>query len=523
MSSSVRYPRQIPRAFAVAGLVWLALSTVSSPSSFGQDQPLGSTATLKQIQNGWRDQPAPSTVPSIPRESDLVTEPAAAPAMKLAYRFWPSELSLRPGRASVHLERALVFYHSGSPTGLVAWAEYQVALGDANPDPADLTKRLERFQQVYVELERFAECEDQSWDLRLRDLRGKDVFGFLLPEVQEYRELARLLRFRVLEQLGRRDFAGAVASIRCGYRLAAFVRQGETLIQQLVGIAIEGIMQEAVEDAIRTPGCPNLYFALATVPHERGPLLRSLEFELSSFERLFPLLKDAEQRNWDRATWQREWARAAADFGGLADFGFESGLSGGQLGLNLLLAAEVAKDARDSRKRLVQSGLAEDKVAAMSPEQAIAVDASRQLRTMSDELLAASLQPYPKARAAVNSVMERLDREANAVGLRNLGTVLGIMLWPAVNATFDAELRNASQHHRLLTIEAVRHFAATRGGQLPKNLAELTDLPAQVDLFTGEPIGYEMKTGPDGESAEFSLQSGKLPEVLRTRRLRWRN
>ncbi|MFN9541490.1 MAG: hypothetical protein ACK6A8_19850 [Planctomycetota bacterium] len=107
--------------------------------------------------------------------------------------------------------------------------------------------------------------------------------------------------------------------------------------------------------------------------------------------------------------------------------------------------------------------------------------------------------------------------------MRNLGTVLGIMLWPAVNATFDAELRNASQHHRLLTIEAVRHFAATRGGQLPKNLAELTDLPAQVDLFTGEPIGYEMKTGPDGESAEFSLQSGKLPEVLRTRRLRWRN
>ncbi|MFO0262869.1 MAG: hypothetical protein ACK53V_14680, partial [Planctomycetota bacterium] len=88
---------------------------------------------------------------------------------------------------------------------------------------------------------------------------------------------------------------------------------------------------------------------MATVPHERGPLLRSLEFELSSFERLFPLLKDAEQRNWDRATWQQEWARASADFGGLADFGFESGLSGGQLGLNLLLAAEVAKDARDSR------------------------------------------------------------------------------------------------------------------------------------------------------------------------------
>ena len=146
-----------------------------------------------------------------------------------------------------------------------------------------------------------------------------DVYGFLLPEVQQYRELARLLRFRALEQLGRRDFDGAIDSIRCGYRLAAFVRQGETVIQQLVGVAIEWIMQSVVEDAIRTPGCPNLYFALATVPHERGPLIRAMEFELSSYKRVLPLLDKPEEQTWSREVWAQKWDEACESLGKLAD------------------------------------------------------------------------------------------------------------------------------------------------------------------------------------------------------------
>lgn len=520
MSPFVCHPRHTTQAIALASLVWLAFATFSSRCTFGQDQVLGSTATLEQIQKRFRGQPGLANVPSIPREADLVTEPAAAPAMKLEYRFWPNDLSLKPGKGLIHLDRALIFYLSLHKTVLKDWSDYQIALDENNPDPGDLTKRLEQFRNVYAELERFAECEEQNWDLRLRDLRGMDVYGFLLPEVQQYRELARLLRFRAMEQLGRRDFAGAVASIRCGYRLAAFVRQGETLIQQLVGVAIEGIMQDTVEDAIRTPGCPNLYYALATVPHERRPLLRALEFELSSFERAFPLLKDAAQRSWDAATWQQEWARTATDFGSLSDSGWQSGLSGGQVGLSLLLATEVAKDASDSRKRLVQSGLAEEKVAAMSPEQAIATDTSRQLRAMGDELLAACLHPYPEARAAVNAAMSRLNKEEGRFGSQSLGSYFGRMLTPAINAGLDAEIRLISNHHRLLTIEAVRHFAATHAGQFPKSLAELTDLPPHIDLHTGELIGFEVKTGVEGEFAEFLIRSQN--DWWRIRRLRFR-
>jgi hypothetical protein len=487
-----------------------------------QDTELGSTATLEQLQKGFLAEPSAKKVPSIPREADLATEPAAAPQPRLQYRFWPDEPSLKPGRAIVHLDRALVFYQLNNKTALQGWMDYQVALGDANPEPTDLAMRLAIFDNVNQELNRFAACEDSSWDLRLRDLKGLDVYGFLLPEVQQYRELARLLRFRALEQLGRRDFDGAVNSIRCGYRLAAFVRQGETVIQQLVGIAIEGIMQEVVEDAIRTPGCPNLYFALATVPHERQSMLRALEFELSSFKRAFPILDNPAEQSWEPKTWQQQWAKTAEDLSKLLAMGMssENGLVGPASGLSLLLAAEVANNARGPRQRLVQSGLAQEKVAAMCPEQVLAVDAAQRLRQIGDELLAACLQPSSGSKKAVDAAMERLNQEAKGERFRDIGTLLSSLLLTAVNAAVAAEVRVNSTHHRLLTIEAVRHFAATHDGQLPKTLSELTELLPQVDLHTGELIGYELKSGPEGEWAEFSI--GLPVEELRIRRMKFR-
>jgi len=520
MSKSLHGRAKSFRFILLAGFAFFPILEVASLR--GQDSQLGSTGTLEQLQRGFRDQPSAQMVPNVPREVDLVTEPATTSRLRLQYRFWPDDLSLKPGMAIVHLDRALIFYQQLGKPALQDWNDYQVALDDANPDPADLRKRLEMFGNVYQELSRFAECEDLSWDLRLRDLRGVDVYGFLLPEVQQYRELARLLRFRALEQLGRGDFDGAIATIRCGYRLAAFVRQGETLIQQLVGIAIEGIMQGVVEDAIRTPGCPNLYFALATVPHERRPMFRALEFEISSFKRVFPLLNEPETQTWSREVWAQKWSEAADSLSQLSGMGMGSEDSRGKALLSLVLAAEVASDARTARKQLVEAGLNPDKVAAMFPEQALAIDTSLQLRKWGEELLASFLLPTPAAQSAAQAVESRMNLGFDLPTSRNIGLVFGGLLLPAVNAAIQAELRVQSTHHRLLTIEAIRHYAATHDGKLPQSLAELTELPPQIDLHTGELIGYEVKSGPEGEWAELSIETKTLPEEMTIRRMKFR-
>jgi hypothetical protein len=300
------------------------------------------------------------------------------------------------------------------------------------------------------------------------------------------------------------------------------VRQGETLIQQLVGIAIEGIMQGVVEDAIRTPGCPNLYFALATVPHERRPMFRALEFEISSFKRVFPLLNEPETQTWSREVWAQKWSEAADSLSQLSGMGMGSEDSRGKALLSLVLAAEVASDARTARKQLVEAGLNPDKVAAMFPEQALAIDTSLQLRKWGEELLASFLLPTPAAQSAAQAVESRMSLGFDLPTSRNIGLVFGGLLLPAVNAAIQAELRVQSTHHRLLTIEAIRHYAATHDGKLPQSLAELTELPPQIDLHTGELIGYEVKSGPEGEWAELSIETKTLPEEMTIRRMKFR-
>jgi len=520
------FSHQLVNASRLLLLIALTLVTVSWTPSIchGQEPELGSRATLEQIQNRFSNEPSVTTVPSVPRDEDLVTSPASAPELKLEYRFWPDERSLKPGSGILHLDRALFLYQSLGPIALNAWNEYQVSLDRNNPDPRDLTQRLEPFELVYAELDRFAVCEDQSWDLRMRDLKGVELYGYLLPEVQQYRDLARLLRFRALEQLGRRDFAGAVATIRIGYRLAAFLRQGEMLIQQLIAVAVEGIMQETIEDAIRTPGCPNLYHALATIQHDRRSFLRAIEIELSGIERAIPVLNQPEEILWDQDTWKKEWSKSAESFSQLSGvFSNNEGiLRGAKAGLNLLLATELASDAREARQRLIQSGLAKEKVAKMYPEQVVAIDAAQQLRKSANELLAACLQPYPAAKDAIGRVNQRLSQQANRVGAKSLATTLAGTIMPAqaIETALNAELRLISTHNRLLTIEAVRHFAATHAGQLPKTLTELTDLPPHIDLHTGELIGFEVKTGAEGEFAEFLIRSQN--DSSRIRRLSFR-
>ena len=143
-------------------------------------------------------------------------------------------------------------------------------------------------------------------DHHIRDLQGVELYGYLLPDVQEARSLARLLRLRALEQLDRQDFAGAVSTISDGYRLSSLIATGETLIEQLVAIAIGSVMEDCVDRAIQTPGCPNLYWALDSLPRPISKFRDSVQFEMHFLTRVFPVLADAEQVNYPEEVWRKK-------------------------------------------------------------------------------------------------------------------------------------------------------------------------------------------------------------------------
>ena len=121
---------------------------------------------------------------------------------------------------------------------------------------------VQQLSFVFDELHNLAMSEDFQWDHRLRDLKGSDMYAYVLPELQELRGLARMLNLRIRVQLENRNFDGAIASITDGIRLSEFVGQGEILIQKLVAIAIQSMMREQLTKLIATPGSPNLYLSL---------------------------------------------------------------------------------------------------------------------------------------------------------------------------------------------------------------------------------------------------------------------
>ena len=228
-----------------------------------EHETLGSTMTLEQL-NGTKEFRRKE------REEQpiLLVQPAAEPVPALKYRFHPNAWECNPTTAQLHFVRLLATFLEMPAEHRLRWQSSEW-LDPSHPDgPSDteVENAMQALQFVYEELHLLALSEDMSWDHRLRDLQGSDVYAYRLADVQGVRAFARLLDLRVTWQLKQRDFDGAIDSIRDGLRLAEFVRQGETLIQQLVGIACAAIMRENIKEAIATPGCPNLYWALASLP-----------------------------------------------------------------------------------------------------------------------------------------------------------------------------------------------------------------------------------------------------------------
>ena len=64
-------------------------------------------------------------------------------------------------------------------------------------------------------------------------------------------------------------------------------------------------MLEMVTRASCTPGCPNLYWALATVPQPLLEMRSAIQMELDGMDRILPILEHAESDTLDREEWKK--------------------------------------------------------------------------------------------------------------------------------------------------------------------------------------------------------------------------
>jgi hypothetical protein len=456
----------------------------------------------------------------VPPPPTILIHPAGEPVPALKYRIMPERLSLISGNASVFYHRAIQFLYirrknqppaerNAPPSPSYDELVYTWASNPIREIPLDQARTvLEQYGTLLHETELGATRTFCDWEFDQR----KEGFSLLLADIQEMRTIGRLvaLRARVAVLEGKTD--EAFHWIETGFVVARHVSQGSTLIQSLVGCAIESNMAMVLEDLIQAPGTPSLYWALAIRPRPLIDMTAPLESERYILERELPALRDLETGPWTLAKTRKFSDDLRSGMGSwgeitlLASPGNPPTISGTPPQLRafssqLALAAMVARNYPEARKSLIASGKPVEEVDAMPTLQVVMLEVYRSYIAYCDDVYKWAALPY-RVSSQKSDVVVR-DAVVRAK-LSNPLLAPFMMLVPALNSARFASLRVDRRLDAIQCIEAIRLYAAAHDGAFPPTLEAITEAPAPFDPATGKPFDYKV----NGDTASLT---GPLP------------
>jgi hypothetical protein len=345
---------------------------------------------------------------------------------------------------------------------------------------------LKSLDTTFAELDAAARCESCDWGLTER-IREKGI-NTLLPDVQECREFASFLQLKIRLEVAERRYGDAIRSIQTGYALARHVADQPSVICALVGIAISQIITARLEELLQQPDAPNLYWALTDLPRPFVSLRKPLQGERIMVYATFPGMAEvaadpnAGPLNEEQMKKLAEQVRALLNDQG----GEEWKRLKGELdrGLRLSERYEAVK------RRLIAEGRPKEKVDAMPPLQGALLDALERYDRYLEDVMAVESLPAWQARP----VLEAAEKRRKEEDARADGPALSTdKMLPALTKLFNARTRIDRRLAALRCVEAVRLYAAAHGGQLPKSLSEIKEVPIPVDPLTGQDFLYTVE------------------------------
>ena len=456
---------------------------------------------------------AQATITTLGGENDVpvvriasVSQAESDPPLK--YLLTPAYGNLQPGNAATSYYRAIVLLprdeklQFGEEQG--KWLELPL-----NEFPKEEARKwLAAYRNALDEVRTATFREDCEWSHRVRDLKGIEPIAFLLPEIQEARSIAQVLRVKSRLEIAEGKFEAALQTITWGYRLAENVAQSPILINDLVGIAIAQTMNESVRDWIEAGG-PNLYWALAGLPNPLVDIRPALQQEMYLPQQMFPFLQDPENATHTPDQWRQIIGESMQRMGNLDGTSDPSAnLLAQTLTTGLILAGYPA-----AKQQLIASGMDPAKVEAMPVGQVVAIQSARAYQKVYQESMKWTLLPYWQSYRQMRAAFADLQTQGyfGKPGLMRGVMPIAATLLPAIESATFTPVRLQREIAALQTIEALRMAAANSNGQFPQSLEQLRQCPAPLDPVTGKFIDYQMKDGiviltlppPEGRSAEF--------------------
>ena len=426
----------------------------------------------------------------------LTLHPAALPQPSLKYRLLPDRGEQEPGNAATLYYRSEAMYFDNKPLlqdvqggAWEVWAEMPL-----NDLPLyEIRARLESAEPILQEIDRAASLRDCDWQL---DRRPEGI-ALLIPEVQGFRGVARVLIVRARYEIARGHYAEAVAALRSGYAFAHRIAAGPSLIHVLVGIAITAVLDKQLETLVQQPGAPNLYWALTVLPRPFADLGPALQNESVWLEAMWPALK-----RLDRGPMTAEQLLA---------FRRDIDKSVERLAIRRQPAVEAAvqlwEDMRaypEAWRGLRQQGFTTAQLKGMPAFQVVALWAYRDYRDAWQEYAKWLVVPSFAREKGYRQAGERLRQASDRLDVCVLtgGVLKRLGLGPSpYEKVFEAVHRIDRRFAFLRCVEAIRLYAANHGGKLPASLGDITEVPVPVEPVTGRPFEYEAT----GDKAKLKL------------------
>jgi hypothetical protein len=456
---------------------------------------------------GKAGEPAPAPFPG---RKELTVSPVAAPTPALRYELLPRLRDRTPGNAAVGYLRAVILRPTQPNTPkeatdldakLTRWEELPA---DRLPVP-EMKEFLKQYRTMFREVDEAARMGQCDWQQAGR-LKPEDI-GVLLPTVQGHREVLRYLSFRYRVELAEGRYDAATRTLQTEFQFGKHVGEGPTMIQMLVGIALAQGAVTRVEDFIRQPGAPNVYWALTALPRPFIDPRPAIESEGEFMTSFVPGLKDLEKGPLSEEQAVRSLEQSIL---GLAQADEVDNQVPGLTNLAGAVgrAAYITFQGPAAKKDLLARGWPKADVDAMPAAQAIILRAVAVHRELWDDQAKLFFLPYPEVALGTARAEQKIKDRRKTYKDDIFFNVLALG-YPALRKVHEAHARLERRIALLRAVEAVRLSAALHNGQPPKDLADVTAVPVPDDPNTGSPFGYAVRGGtfiltappPTGEAA----------------------
>jgi hypothetical protein len=414
----------------------------------------------------------------------LANQASKPPVSALAYRLQPDPVDVVDGNAGP------LWLRAGREARAVRfkWTEKEWQWVSRDATPLD---KLPRKDVAAVLAKHFIALQLAD----LAALRKHCDWGFLpltvqnlpllpLSDIQSTREMANLLNLRCRLALAEGKFEEARRALSTGLTLARHIGQGDSCIQDLVGIAIASVMFGRIEEWLQTPGSPNLYWPLTTLPRPFIDARRSMRFEMGTIYRSFPRLRGFREKKVSADEARAVVFELLAATSKIADDvpGWKNEKSPTALAKTYYPIA---------KKALIAAGRPAKEVEAMPQMQAVALYLLDDYDRIRDDINKWLAVPPWQGQDGLDRVEKEYRKKA-----KKEGNVLIAMLLPALKKVYHAQLRLDRQIAGLRGAEALRQYAATHAGKVPAKWADLGDLPRPIDPFTGKGLDAYYKVEP---------------------------